>query len=113
MERKFFFNYMGGREFTLAQAGAEYGELARQVHDLCCWPIEAGKLRKEMDAFVSEIQSYKIEMLRNQMETCGAYTKEESAANWEWYMANRNVGGNNQRFLIAFADSLKKRGVTL
>lgn len=54
---KFHFEYMGGREMTLDEAQAECGELARQAHDLCCWPIQAAKLRREKDALAAEIRN--------------------------------------------------------
>jgi hypothetical protein len=111
MERKFFCNYLGGREYTFAEAKAESGELALQIHDLCCWPIEAGKLRKEKNALDHGIVTHMVTLLSEQMQECGKYTKEECAANWNWFTSKNIEGKDNLPLLKAFRESLKNREI--
>lgn len=54
------FNSLYGNEYTIDAARREAGEISREAHDLCCWPLQAAPLRKKADAIFAEIASFEL-----------------------------------------------------
>lgn len=56
-EATFFFQTLK-QERTLKSAYGDLGELSREAHDLCCWPLQAREIRAKADALRAEIKTF-------------------------------------------------------